>query len=322
MSLTIRKPGIFTTVQDRGRFGSRALGVNPTGAMDVAAMRALNIVVGNNENAAVLEMHFPAAELEFENPTSFAVGGADFGAEIDGVPWRNWSTAFADKGSNLRFRKRSVGQRAYLAVAGGIDVPNWLGSSSTNTTAEVGGYQGRKLAAGDRLDISENKGHLASEQMIVGQSLWGRHYIGEPVRVVAGHEFDVLTATSERSLLTETFTVTRDSNRMGYRLAGPALHLLHEYEMISSAVSFGTIQLLPDGQLIVLMADHQTSGGYPRIGHVISVDLPILSQSGAGDHLRFKMISVDEAEDAAMQFENELNFLRLGCRLQTQNAYG
>src|SRR5215204_5209314 len=105
MSLTIRKPGIFTTVQDRGRFGSRALGVNPTGAMDTAAMRALNTVLGNDQNAAVLEMHFPAAELEFENPTAIAIGGADFAAEIDGVPLRNWSTTVANKGSNLKFRK-------------------------------------------------------------------------------------------------------------------------------------------------------------------------------------------------------------------------
>ncbi len=140
------------------------------------------------------------------------------------------------------------------------------------------------------------------------------------VRIVPGNEFEFLTADSAGIFLGEGFTFTKECDRMGYRLAGKPLNLLDEVQMVSAAVNFGTIQLLPDGQIIVLMADHQPSGGYPRIGNVISVDLPILAQCGPGDGVSFAMVSIDEAERLALQFEGELNFLRVGCRLRNQNV--
>jgi antagonist of KipI len=138
------------------------------------------------------------------------------------------------------------------------------------------------------------------------------------VRVVPGSDFEYLTADSEAILLREKFTLSNDCNRMGYRLSGNPLHLVDMREMVSAAVGFGTIQLLPDGQMIILMADHQTSGGYARIANIIPTDLPLLAQCGPGDSVRFETVSIEEAENAALQFERELNFLRLGCRLQTQ----
>ena len=155
---------------------------------------------------------------------------------------------------------------------------------------------------------------------MAGASVRPRYSRFPTVRIIAGPEFEFLTATSERDFVSEGFTLTNDCNRMGYRLTGKPLHLLHRREMISAAVNFGTIQLLPDGQLIVLMADHQTSGGYPRIGNVISFDLPLLAQLGPKDGVSFQIVTVEEAERLAMQFELELNYLRVGCRLQTQNA--
>ena len=134
------------------------------------------------------------------------------------------------------------------------------------------------------------------------------------VRIVAGGEFDFLSAADKQTLIEENFAITNDSNRMGYRLDGPHLNSMRTAEMVSSAVSFGTIQLLPDGRLIVLMADHQTSGGYPRIANVISVDLPLLAQIGANDKIAFKLVGIDEAERIASQFERDIRRLRIGCR--------
>jgi antagonist of KipI len=196
-------------------------------------------------------------------------------------------------------------------VKNGLRMDTWLGSSATNLTAGVG----RKLAAGD---VIECDGSSSAGTLEAGRSLIPRYSRFPTVRIVAGPEFDFLTAIGERDFLNVGFSLTNDCDRMGYRLQGPTLSLLHRSELVSSAVTFGTIQLLPDGQTIILMADHQTSGGYPRIGNVISTDLPLLAQCGPGDGVSFKLVTIAEAEAAVAWFERELNFLRVGCRLQTQ----
>lgn len=315
MSLIISKPGILTTVQDLGRTGGRRFGINPGGPMDTAAARVVNILLENNQDAPVLEMYFPAAEIEFADETAFAIGGADFDASLDGVPLRNWSTGIAKKGGVLRFRKKQSGNIAYLAVAGGLRADEWLGSSATSLAVGLGGFHGRKLASGDHIECEPSDCHA---NLIAGLSLIPRYSRFPTVRVVPGSEYEFLTATSERSFQRDGFTLTKDCDRMGFRLDGKPLHLLDAIQMVSAAVSFGTIQLLPDGQLIVLMADHQTSGGYPRIANVIPSDLPLLSQCGPGDGVSFEVVSLDDAEDLAMQFESELNLLRVGCRLQAR----
>ena len=317
MSIHLRKSGILTSVQDLGRTGARSIGVNPGGAMDRTAARLVNVVLGNPESTPVLEMHFPAPEIEFDDDTLFAIGGADFGAEIEGVPIANWTTGFGARGSILRFLNKRSGNRAYLAVTGGMDVDRWLGSASANMVAPVGGTVGRAISAGDRIGCQATDDH---RRLTIGRSVIPRYSRFPTVRVIAGPEFDRLTATSEQLFLDEAFTLSTSCNRMGYRLKGQSLYLLDSHEMVSAAVTFGTVQLLPDGQMIVLMADHQTSGGYPRIANVISVDLPLLAQCGPGDGVGFTLVSIGEAERAALQFERELNYLRVGCRLQTQNA--
>jgi antagonist of KipI len=314
MSLIFRKAGLLTTLQDLGRTGYQSLGINPNGVMDIVAARLVNVLLGNEESEAVLEMHFPAPEIEFDKDAVIAIGGADLGAQIDGVPIRNWSTSCVRKGSILNFRKREWGTRAYVGVRGGFTVHQWLGSSSTNLAAGVGGFHGRKLIAGDRLDYKMMRG--PAKRLTAGPSIIPRYHRFPTIRIIPGPEFEFLTAQSERVLLGEGFTFSKNCDRMGYRLAGKPMHLLHELNMVSSAVAFGTIQLLPDGQIIILMADHQTSGGYPRIGNVISVDLPVLAQCGPGDGVSFEMVSIQEAEELALEFEKELNFLRVGCRLR------
>ena len=308
---------MLTTVQDLGRTRWRRFGINPNGVMDTIAARAINIALGNDENLAVLEMHFPAAEVEFTRDTNFAISGADFAAELNGGSISNWQTANATKGSILKFRGKISGNRAYLAVNGGFKLDEWLDSRSTNLAAGVGGILGRALIAGDKLECQSSR-HGTS--ISIGRSLIPRYSRFPTLRIVPSGEFGLLSAVSERVLLNEMFTLTKDSDRMGYRLNGEPVHLLHEKELISSATSFGTVQLLPDGQMVILMADHQTSGGYPRLGNVISADLPIAAQLGPGDRVAFKLVSVGEAEEIRMKLEHELTVFKVACRLrQHQN---
>lgn len=314
MSLLIKKPGILSTIQDLGRTGHRALGINPSGVMDHAAAILINALLGNPENEAVLELHFPAGEFIFETACSFAIGGADFGARLNGNEIPNWKAMAASNGDILTFSGPYLGSRSYLAVAGGFRNDKWLGSKSTNLTAGAGGLQGRKLTQGDRIEFDAAR---TIEPLSLGPSLIPQYGSLPTVRVIAGAEFDLVTGKSEQDLLLGKFTLTKDADRMGYRLNGPELHLLHEKEMVSSAVTFGTVQLLPDGQLIVLMADHQTSGGYPRIANVIDVDLPLLAQFSPGDGVSFQLVTIEEAEEARMRFERELAFLRTGIGFRT-----
>ncbi|MEP7148571.1 MAG: biotin-dependent carboxyltransferase family protein [Acidobacteriota bacterium] len=318
MSLLIRKPGIHTTVQDTGRTRARSFGVNPNGPMDTAAQRLVNIIIGNDESEGVLEMHFPAPEIEFDADAMIAIGGADFGANVDDVSISNWSNAFVPQGSVVTFEKKISGNRAYLAVRGGFRIDKWLGSASTNLIAGVGGVSGRKLMPGDRIVCGAST--RGSDQNTIGASILPRYSRFPTVRVLAASEYEFLTPVAARMFLGEGFTLTNHCDRMGYRMTGKPLHLLDDLQMVSSAVTFGTIQLLPDGQIIILMADHQTSGGYPRIANVISVDLPILGQCGPGDGVSFTMVSIEDAERLVLEFENKLNFLRVGCRLQNHNA--
>ena len=312
MSLLVKRPGILSTGQDLGRTGSRALGINVNGAMDRNAVRLINTLLGNDEGEAVIEMHFPAAELVFESDCSFALGGADLGARLNDEDISLWTTISGRKGDTLSFVEKRIGSRCYLSVAGGFDIEPWLGSKSTNLVANIGGFEGRCLRTGDRVPF--NAPQTRSPRKL-GPTMTSRYSRFPTVRFVASGEFDSLTAISERDLLSEAFTITNDSNRMGFRLSGKPLFLLDQREMISSGVAFGTIQLLPSGQLIVLMADHQTSGGYPRLGNVISADLPLLGQLGPSDGVGFHLISIDEAERLASQFEKDLCTLRLGVAL-------
>ena len=315
MSILFRKSGLLTTIQDLGRAGFRRFGINPNGAMDKTAVRLINILLGNDETEAAIEMHFPAPEILFEEDAVIALGGAEFGAKLNESSIENWRVFFAEKGSVLKFEKKIFGSRAYLAVQGGFQVEKWLGSASTNLTANIGGFEGRALKNGDRLHFNQrtkDKG-LRTKQKISNNII--PFYSRFPtVRITAGAEFPLLTALSEQNFLKETFTISAKSDRMGFRLEGEPLYLLEQKEMLSSAVNFGTIQLLPDGQMIILMADHQTTGGYPRVGHVVEQDLPLLAQLGAGDKVGFHLIAVKEAENLQLEFERDLSFFRIGCK--------
>jgi antagonist of KipI len=316
MSLLIHKEGVLTTVQDLGRWGFRDLGINPSGVMDPTATRLINILLGNAEDDAVLEFHFPAGTVVFEKSALFALGGAEFDARLNGAKIENWRPYFAEGDAEIKFSGKKSGARAYLSVCGGFALEEWLGSHSTNLTASAGGFEGRRLRTGDRIDCCKHVTEPSLLNYSVSRSLIPIYRPFPTVRIVAGAEFEMLSDESRDTFLESGFTVSKESNRMGYRLLGDPLQLSNKVEMLSSAVSFGTIQLLPDGNLIVLMADHQTTGGYPRIANVISLDLPLLAQLNPNDKVAFHLVLIEEAEILAEQFEYELNLLKIGCRFK------
>ncbi len=315
MSIKFLTAGILTTIQDLGRNGERSSGINPGGAMDKIALRLTNILLGNDENEAALEIHFPAPKILFEESALIVLGGADFDAEIDGNKVSTWQTIWVEKGQTLSFTEKLKGNRLYLGIKGGFQVEDWLNSKSTNLKAKLGGFEGRQLQKNDVIKFKSESPDYKPHKPLKLSKYFAPYYPSFPkIRIIEGAEFNLLTALSLQDFFKRTFTISQDSDRMGFRLNGQPLHLMNEKELVSSCVTFGTIQLLPTGQMIVLMADHQTTGGYPRIGNVISQDLQFLAQLGANDKVCFETISIEDAEKLELEFEHELNILKTGVK--------
>ncbi|MEB3749853.1 5-oxoprolinase subunit C family protein [Geobacillus icigianus] len=296
--IDVLEGGFFTTVQDRGRSGYRHVGVPPGGVMDVWAYRLANALVGNAGDEAVLEATMVGPTLRFHVETVIAVCGGDFPCMLNGRPLPLWKPAIVRPGDVLKIGVCRAGWRAYIAVTGGIAVPPVMGSRSTYVPARLGGLSGRPLQPGDVLPVGSGRRNDA-----VGRLRWGlaqaasRYIAGKrkTVRAIPGPEYGEFTPESRRQFFAACYEVTARSDRIGYRLAGPALALEREREMVSEAVVFGTVQVPSSGQPIVLMADSQTTGGYPRIAQVAAADLPVLAQARPGDHIQFALIAREEA---------------------------
>jgi len=299
MSLTVHKPGLLDTVQDLGRHGYQHLGINPNGAMDRDSAAWANILVGNPADTALLELHFPASTIRFDQPALIALSGADFEPRLDDVAISIHAALLVSAGTVLTCRKRRNGARAYLAVHGGLDVPLWLGSASTNLKAKQGGWKGRRLHADDCLPFGKSAYQLidtgTSFQCLIPSAPMEDHAPDDPMRILPGPEWDQL-GNGSTSLLGQSFTITSRSDRMAMILDGAPVHPDLRKEMLSGPVTFGTMQLLPDGKILVLAADHQTTGGYPRIAHVISADLGRLVQRNPGESIRFEVTTLAEAQ--------------------------
>lgn len=332
MSMEVISPGLYTTVQDLGRYGYQRHGIIVGGAMDTLAMRMANLLVGNDPNAAVLELTLKGPVLLLHEDMLLAVCGADMQPAVDGKRIRSNRPVWVKKGSTLKFAHAKKGCRAYLAVAGGWDVPPVMGSRSTNVRAGFGGAWGRTLREKDRLQLGKSSelGRLFAEQLRArsmtqhaGCSEMGWFvpphvfpYQKEAViRVMRGAEFDHFTKESRQHFFAQSYQLATQSDRMGYRLEGPELALESPLELISAAVSTGTIQVPPNGQPIILLADRQTVGGYPKIGHVATVDLPILAQLRPGDRVQFQEVSLREAQQALYEQETALQQIRLGIEI-------
>ncbi|MSU23386.1 MAG: biotin-dependent carboxyltransferase [Opitutus sp.] len=301
MEIKIHRAGLLTTVQDLGRTGHRAAGVPLAGAMDPVALRIANLLVGNAENAAALELTLLGPELEFSAATLVAIAGGDFGA----LPL--WQPVRVRAGGRIKFGAARTGCRACLAVAGGLEVAPVLGSRSTDLRATLGGWDGRALRDGDTLRapdlVRESIGHWHIDERVLPA------YSRAPtVRVVRGAQ----AGEFGDEIFASAFKVTPQSDRMGVRLAGPVLGRAGAGDLVSSTVVPGTVQVPPDGQPIVLMADAQTIGGYPKIAHVITVDLPLVAQLRPGDTLRFRPVMLAEAHELALARERALAILHEG----------
>lgn len=304
----VSRPGPLTTIQDLGRAGHRAFGVPPCGAMDRFALAAANRLVGNPDGAAGLECALSGPELIARRGCLVAITGADFSPAVNGNEIPAWTGVYLAPGDRLSFGVRRSGARAYLAVSGGLAGERWLGSASTYLLIGRGGQQGRPLKAGDQLLAALEP----ARPLIAGRQLDRRlrpAYDSEPaLEAVLGPHHSRLTRQSRAALFDSTFEVTRDADRMGYRLKGPELEVTGR-ELISLGLTMGAVQLPPGGQPILLMADHQTAGGYPVILGVSRAALPLAAQLFPGDRLSFREVTVARAQDRWREMREALDSL-------------
>ena len=326
MSLKIIKAGVLDTIQDLGRYGFQYLGINPGGAMDRFAAQVVNMLTGNDSSEPVFELHFHASIFLFEQEAMIAVGGADFLATINGEEIPLWQPVIVAKNSILQFEKWKKGARCYLAIREKLDIPKWLGSYSTNLKAASGGFNGRALQKNDEVGFKERNDYkcfLRDKDFVIlpwkADILWKETTI-DRIAIVPGNEWELLTKESRKKIFKNFFVIGSLADRMGYRLNG-SLPAKQNCELVSSIVSFGTIQLLPTGELIILMADHQTAGGYPRIAYVASAHLPILAQKQPGEKIFFRFIEQEQAEELLFLQQQHLLQLQNACKFRLEEFY-
>lgn len=295
--IEIITPGILTTVQDFGRVGVMKNGFTQNGAMDRYSMTVANRLCGNCDSAPVLEMTVLGVTARFTQDTVVCVSGADFGAKINDKPIKRNKAYKINNGDILSMGTAKSGMRAYLAVAGGIVGEYVFGSASTNLKFAFGGHFGKKLQSGDVLSIGTGAFPLGDiDKWEIPESEYSKD---AQLRVVLGPQNEMFTDEDIRLFLSQEYEVTAQSDRMGIRLSGEPLKSKNGMDIISDGIVFGSVQVPNSGEPIILMADHQTTGGYAKIATVISVDLPRASQLSAGNTVRFKSVTVEEAEQEA-----------------------
>jgi antagonist of KipI len=330
MSLTIIKPGLLDTLQDNGRHGYSKWGISAGGAMDTFAASVANYLTGNTKNAAVLEIHFPGPQILFEQNALIAITGADMQPAINGEPVDCWRPIVVTKNTVLQFSSAVNGPVSYLAVHGGFVANEWLHSYSTNLKIQQGGFEGRRLQKGDELLFGESSFYYSA--VLDGNRnfytmpwranvLYNYEGVNNTFFILPGAQFNWLSEEMKKKFFKNSFTILPASDRMGYCLEGEGLQTQQQQEILSTAVQFGTIQLLPSGQLIVLMADHQTTGGYPQIAHVISAHLPALAQKKRNDKIKFALINIENAEQLLINQKDDLCVLKRACCEKLQQLY-
>ena len=299
-------PGVLTTIQDRGRYGYQQYGVSVSGAMDKFAMRLANLLAGNDDGEAALEITIVGPKLRALRACRIAITGADLSPQINGHPLAMWQPAEMREADVLSFGAARSGCRAYLAVSGGIEAPLTMGSRSTHILSKLGGINGRALVKGDRLSIRTAGGSrhrpnpdfcLRREQIPSYGSEW-------QVRVIPGPQSDYFTRQGIATFYNEEYLISPQADRMGYRLRGPKIEHKAAADILTDATPCGSVQVPGDGNPIILLADGQTTGGYSKIGVIISPDQDRLGQARPGDKIRFRRIGVVEAQ-RIMQEEEE-----------------
>lgn len=330
MSIVVVRPGLLTSIQDRGRPGYRHLGIRPCGAMDPVVARVANLLVRNSDEAAVLEITLLGPTLRFEHDTSIALAGADFQATLDGRPILNNAPHGVSSGQTLELKNAVHGCRGYLAVKGGFAVPPILNSRSTDLRSCWGGFEGRALQAGDVLQVEYASGSAGASPSQRSQppTTWsvelptlncgsaGASPSQKLIPILRGSEADWFTHASWQALLQTPYMITPQSDRMGYRLQGEALALEAPRELLSAASLRGNFQVPAEGQPILLMADHPTTGGYPVIATAATAAWSALAQTKPGDELLFVEVTRGEARQMLAEQEAALKKLARAIEMQ------
>ncbi|MGF6906021.1 biotin-dependent carboxyltransferase family protein [Fusobacterium sp. PH5-44] len=316
--IKILDAGLLSSVQDLGRYGYQRSGVSTTGVMDEFASRVANKLLGNDENAAVIETTMKGISFEFLNDGAFAVTGGNCETTINGTPIKLWVGYKCKKGDIVKMGICKGGLRNYIAFAGGIDVPIVMNSRTTNLKAKIGGVNGRKLVINDEIEV------FPIDLKTVELKKFNEKYIPKyskeiNVRVILGQQVDEFTEKGIKTLFDGQYSITNESDRMGMRLLGEAIEHKVGADIISDGMTIGAVQVPGNGQPIIMMSDRQTTGGYTKIGNVISVDLPVLAQAMPGTKIKFVEINRKDAVELLRKREivvsDEKNYMsRFGVK--------
>lgn len=322
MGIIVENPGILTTVQDAGRFGYQQFGVSPAGPMDVRSFHLANILVGNNRGEGVLEMTFSGASITFDQDNIIAVTGAAMSPSINGAAVPMYQAVLVHAGETLTFGMVSGnGCRAYLAFAGGLDIPFVMGSKSTLMRNNLGGMNGRKLKQGDTIGFCSPVTELPcmKQRKLVPEVFPQKELT---LRVVTGPQDTEFEEREMRKFFWYGAEITNEFDRMGCRL-NREVPIKHKGDgnIITDGIAFGSIQVPPNGQPIIMLADRQSTGGYTKIGSVITVDIPLLVQSMAGFRVRFVEVSIDIAQELYIRYLNRLEALEKKLEKEADSQY-
>jgi antagonist of KipI len=321
MELIVLRAGFLTTVQDLGRTGFREFGVSTSGALDCFGLRVANLLVGNDEGAAGLEVTLGGSRLRFQDERIVAWCGGQFDVQIGSESLPPGRVAHLRAGNELKIGRPQFGCRCWLAISGGVDVPVVLGSRSTDLRANFGGIEGRALRDGDIIRLGRWSGSPVPATTISAWTAphdWASPATRNPVlRFVRGSDWFRFSDLMIQRFTNQEFAVSPDSDRMGVRFDDPELKREDNIDLVSEAVAPGTIQVPPGGKPILLLQDCQTIGGYPKISHVITFDLGMAAQLRGGDHVRFSEVSQADAHLLLLQRERDLERFRIGLSLQT-----
>lgn len=306
MSIKIINAGMLSTIQDGGRFGVMKYGFTQSGAMDSKAMSTANILVGNEPECAVIETTLLGITAEFTENTVIALSGGDFSAAINGTPIKRNKAYAVNAGDTLAMSYAKSGVRGYLAVSGGFDVPEVMGSRSTNLKSQIGGFYGRKLAAGDIINtfapiITDTTGRELPEETYENSIT---------LRAVLGPQDYMFTDEDINTFFSCEYKITQQADRMGIRLDGEPLKGKGSMDIVSDGIVFGSVQVPKNGMPIILAADRQTTGGYAKIATVISADRHLIAQARPGGTIKFAQVSVKEAQKIAKQEQKALKKLK------------
>lgn len=301
-AIKVIKPGFQSTIQDLGRFGYSHYGISISGAADNVALRIGNLLVGNNENSAAIEMTLIGGEFQFNDNALISITGSNFQPMVDGSPVMMWSTIKIESGQVLSFKNTTNGARCYFCIRGGFDIPHIMQSASTHLLTSIGGINGRTLIKDDLIQYHENKIDYAA-YFSLKKEIIHKLYPKRELFVTLGPQRNYFADETIRLFSSMPFIVREDSNRMGLRLNGPRIERIITEDIITEGVSLGAIQISHDAQPIILFVEHQTTGGYPKIANIISADIHRVGQLKPRDEIKFSFVSIDEAYKLRKEIE-------------------